>query len=228
MRFQRFARVVLMLIARLVLRLEVSGLERVPRTGRLIIMMNHLSWLDPILTTILIPRDIAIMSKIENFQIPVAGLLVKWFGSFPVRRGEADLSAVRQSVAVLEQDRALLMAPEGTRSRSRTLQQAHAGMALVATRANAPILPVALSGVEHFNHNIKRLRRTPVRVAIGEPFLMIPKPGQPPRAQHEQMTQEAMYRLAALLPPAYRGVYSDLSRATTEVTRPYVPSEQVS
>ncbi len=221
--FQRFAKLVLRLVMRMLLRVRVSGLEHLPRSGRLIVMMNHIHTLDPILVTAVLPRDITIMSKIENLRLPLLGWIVKWYGSFPIRRGEADLQAMRRALQVLERDGALLMAPEGTRSRSGGLQAAHDGMALVAVRTKAPILPVAICGDEAFDRNLKRLRRTPVQITIGEPFILANREGRPDRAQLRQMTREAMYRLSTLLPPPYRGVYADLSQATAELIRPYRP-----
>ena len=216
MRFQHFANWLLRLLFRFTLKLEVTGLEHVPRSGRLIVMMNHTHALDPMLTTALLRRDMRIMSKIENLRLPLLGLIVKWYGSFPIRRGEADLRALKRAIEVLEQEHALLMAPEGHRSEQAALQPAHDGMTLVATRAHAPILPVAISGAERYFPNLKRLRRTPVRVTIGEPFVFVHDGARPSRAEITQMTEEAMYRLASMLPEPYRGVYSDLSQATSE------------
>lgn len=206
--FQRFARRVLKALFRALLRLTVVGIENVPRQGRLIVIMNHLSFLDPILVSALMPRDIAIMSKIENFQIPVLGKVVEWYGSFPVRRGELDMAAIRTSVQVLEGELALLLAPEGTRSKTGGLQTAFDGMAMIATRAHTPVLPVAMTGNESFPSQLKRLRRTQVTVRIGEPFVFQSQGTAKRREELARMTQEAMVRLAALLPESYRGEYA--------------------
>ena len=213
MRFQRFAKVVLRLLSRLLLRMEISGLEHVPLRGRLIIMMNHVHFLDPFVVSAFIPRDMGIMSKVENF-VPVLGYLVKWYGSFPVRRGEFDMAAIRSSLACLEAERGLLLAPEGTRSRTGGLQQAFDGLALVATRADAPILPVAIYGHERFLDNLGRLRRTAFHMVIGQPFQLVsPQTAErgngQRRAQLQQMTRAAMYELARWLPESYRGIYAD-------------------
>jgi len=223
LRFQRFARVVLRLVVRVLMKCRLTGLHHVPRSGRLIVMMNHIHGLDPILVTISLPRDINIMSKIENLQTPVLGPLTKWFGGFPIRRHKLDLEAIRKSIEVLEREEALLMAPEGTRTRTGGLQRAYDGMALLATRTNSPILPVAISGNETLLHNLKRLRRTPLQVTVGEPFIFALNDQRRYREQLSQMTDEAMYRLAALLPAAYRGVYADLSKATMVYSRLYRP-----
>jgi 1-acyl-sn-glycerol-3-phosphate acyltransferase len=220
MRFQRFARGVFRALFGILLKCQVTGLENVPRQGPLIVVMNHINFLDPILVSVVIPRDIAIMSKVENMEAPILGTLADWYGAFPVRRGEVDLSAVRNSLRALQGGKALLLAPEGTRSQTARLQKGQDGTALIAFRAKAPLLPVALSGNEGFAENVKRLRRTPTQIAIGEPFLLTYPGKRPSREELSHMTDEIMYRIAALLPPAYRGQFSDLSQTTARYARP--------
>jgi len=80
---------------------------------------------------------------------------------------------------------------------------------------------MAISGSERFWKELARLRRTKTKIVVGEPFVLVPREDRATREQLSEMTTEAMYRLAALLPPQYRGVYSDLSAAREEQTRPY-------
>lgn len=221
--FRRLADFVLGIVARLLFRLEIEGADNVPADGPFLAMMNHIYFIDPVLVGVLAPRLIIIMSKIENYSNLLLRPFLHLYGCFPVRRGELDMRAIRTSLRVLGQGYGLLMAPEGTRSPTKTLQEAHDGMTLLALRSNAPIVPVALSGQEHLGHNLTRLRRTPLRVVFGEPFCFRPVPGIRHREQMRRMTAEAMYRLAALLPPGYRGVYSDLENATSQFIVAYQP-----
>ena len=221
--FRRFVNLVLRILYGTLLRVEVTGSENVPAKGPFIAMINHIYFFDPVLLTALAPRFIVIMSKIENLKIPVGGWLLKLYGSFPVRRGEIDRQAIRTSLDVLRQGHGLMMAPEGTRSRAGSLQQGRVGMSWLALRSNAPIVPVAISGQEHLTRNLKRLRRTPVRLVFGKPFCLHPQEGMRPGEQRRRMTTEAMYRLAALLPPEYRGVYSNLEKASSDFLVPYEP-----
>ncbi|NLS78360.1 MAG: 1-acyl-sn-glycerol-3-phosphate acyltransferase [Chloroflexi bacterium] len=228
MRFQRFAKSVFRALCRVLLRLDITGLQHVPPQGRLLIMMNHVHFLDPIVVSAFIRRDMGIMSKIENF-LPVLGYLVKWYGSFPVRRGEFDLAAIRASLAYLESERGLLMAPEGTRSKTGGLQPGLDGLALLAIRGDAPILPVAIHGHEAFLDNLKRLRRTPFHMTIGQPFrLILPEGAENGNGQRrvhlQRSTQAAMYELARHLPEAYRGVYADLENAPQGYIQRIAPS----
>jgi 1-acyl-sn-glycerol-3-phosphate acyltransferase len=219
--FHRFANWVLNILFHIAFRLEIVGAGNVPRQGAFIAMMNHIYFVDPVLVGVLAPRHIVIMSKIENYRNPVLALVMKLYGCFPVHRGELDLAAIRTSLQVLEGGDGLLMAPEGTRSKTRTLQEGRNGMAWLALRSNSPIVPVALSGQEYLGHNLMRLRRTPLRVVFGEPFLFRPLEGVSQRQQLHAMTDEAMYRLAALLPPSYRGVYGDLQKAISRHLAPF-------
>jgi 1-acyl-sn-glycerol-3-phosphate acyltransferase len=200
---------------------EVVGLENVPRKGPLIVAINHMNFLDPVMATVFIPRDIVSMAKAELFGSPVVGLVFRLYGAFPVRRGEIDRTALRKAMAALKEEKALLMAPEGTRGGDWRLMKARDGVAYVALQASVPILPVAISGSERFWKELARLRRTKTRVVVGEPFVLLPREGRVSREQLGEMTTEAMYRLAALLPPEYRGIYGDLETATEEHIRPY-------
>lgn len=222
MRFQRFARAVLGALLNALLDWEIIGLENMPADGPLIVIMNHIHFLDPILVSVGLPRDIAIMSKVENLRAPVLGPLARWYGSFPVHRGQLDLSAMRSSLQALERGYALLLAPEGTRSKSKRLQPGQDGTAFVATRSGAPLLPVGLYGNENFLSNLKRFRRTPCTMVIGKPFVFELNGHRPRREALSAMTREAMYQIADLLPPSYRGQFAD-SPDGFQYTKPYMP-----
>jgi len=221
MLFHRFAKLILRGLMAILLDYEVVGLENVPRKGPLIVAINHMNFLDPVIATVFIPRDIVSMAKAELFGSPVVGLVFRLYGAFPVRRGEIDRTALRKAMAALQEEKALLMAPEGTRGGDWRLMKARDGVAYVALQASVPILPVAISGSERFWKELARLRRTKTRVVVGEPFVLVPKEGKVTREQLGEMTTQAMYRLAALLPPEYRGIYGDLETATEEHIRPY-------
>jgi 1-acyl-sn-glycerol-3-phosphate acyltransferase len=198
----------------LLLRLKVEGLENVPAQGAVILMINHIHFLDPFVVVASMPRQVTGMSKVENFSIPFWGLIFKLYGAIPVRRGQMDRQALRRALDVLEGDAMLLIAPEGTRSPQRALQPAHHGLAYIAHRGNATVVPVAVTGTPRFGHNLKRLRRTPVQVRLGRPFHLHTDSRRLERETLSAMTTEAMYQLAALLPPDHRGCYADLEQAT--------------
>jgi 1-acyl-sn-glycerol-3-phosphate acyltransferase len=195
---------------------EVEGQENMPRTGPVLLLMTHTNFLDPALACTLIPRVVIPMGKVELFAIPVFGRLLRWYGAFPVRRGEVDLQAFRSSFAVLEEGHVLLIAPEGTRSGHGRLQQGKHGTAYIATRMNVPLVPMAIMGGEHFHSHLAQLRRTPIRVSLGRAFRLRTSAKVIHRAVIHQMTEELMYQMARLVPAELRGVYSDLSKATED------------
>jgi 1-acyl-sn-glycerol-3-phosphate acyltransferase len=201
---------------RLLVKVDVRGLEHIPPGGPTILMMNHSGALDPfVMLGAVRPRFVVPMSKIENFRIPVIGLLMRLWGAYPVRRAEVDRAALQNTVDLLKRGNLVLMAPEGTRQPA--LIEGKDGMTYVAIKADAVIVPVGLDGTREFMHNLKRLRRAPITMNFGPAFRF--RTGgreRIPRDEMHHMTQEAMYQLAKLVPPARRGVYSDLSKATTE------------
>jgi 1-acyl-sn-glycerol-3-phosphate acyltransferase len=137
------------LLIRLILavyaRVEVVGAENVPRRGGLIIVSNHLNNADPGVVGAFMRRRVTFMAKDEMFHWPIMGLYFRLIGAFPVRRFEADLKALRRAVQVVRRGHALVMFPEGTRSKTGSMCQGHPGTALVALRTGAPILPVAVN-----------------------------------------------------------------------------------
>jgi len=211
---RRFFNWWLRLAYRLLLRLTVDGIENVPLDGPVILIINHINFLDPFVVAASMPRQITAMSKIENFSIPILGWIFKLYGAIPVHRGEADRTALKKALEVLRSETMLLIAPEGTRSPHLALQKPHDGLAYIAYRSHAAIAPVAITGTPAFSHNIKRLRRTPVNLRVGKPFFLRSDAKRLERKAMPEMTNEAMYQLASLLPPQHRGLYADLSKAT--------------
>lgn len=204
---------------RIILRVEIRGLDLVPRQGPLIIAISHSSFLDPLLAGAYIPRDVIPMAKIEAFGWPVIGWIVKWYGAFPVRRGEVDLNAFKTALQILQSGGAIVIAPEGHRSETGALQRGREGAIMLSLRTGAPILPVAVWGGKPLWKNLTRVRRTEMKFYIGEPVLPALMDTKPTRGQMAEMADELMVRIAAMMPPEVRGYYSDLSRVTTKYLR---------
>ena len=221
MTFQRFANMVLRFLMTLLLDYEVEGLENIPEEGPLIAVQNHMISIDTVIGAAFVHRQIMGMSKVENYSNPIVAFFFKLYGTFPVRRGEVDRQALRTSLRILKEEKVLMAAPEGTRSRTSSLQKGKDGLSYIAVKSGAPIIPLAIWGQEVFWQQLRRLRRTKVTVAFGKPFLLDPGEGKLTREDLTQMTHEMMYRIAALLPAKYRGYYSDLSEATEKYVRPY-------
>jgi 1-acyl-sn-glycerol-3-phosphate acyltransferase len=150
---------------------RVSGLENVPRDGPLIVAPNHVSTLDPPVIACSINRRISFMAKEELFRSRLFGGLIRSLGSFPVRRGEADTEAIKLAIRLLGEGHAVLIFPEGTRGDGSTMLPVNRGVAMLAKRSGAPVLPVGIAGT---HRKMPKGRGFPrfvgVRVRFGEPF----------------------------------------------------------
>ena len=198
-------------------RRQVMGLEKVPLKGPLILASNHLSVADPSILTAIMPRRIVWMTKRELFDIPLYGIVYHLFGAIPVRRFEADLGALRRAQETLRRGLALGMFPEGTRSLTGGLSKGYPGTALIALRTGAPILPIAFWGTEKITLPRAFFQRTPAWLAFGDPFYL-PQAERLTTPVVEEGTELIMTKIAELLPPQYRGVYSDTvaAKASTQ------------
>jgi 1-acyl-sn-glycerol-3-phosphate acyltransferase len=202
-------------ISRIICQVDDSQLSYIPASGPLLLVTNHINFLDaPLLYTHLQPRPVTGFVKSETWENPAMALLFTLWEGIPLRRGEADLNAIRLGLKALGEGKILAVAPEGTRSGSGKLGPGHPGVVLMALQSQAPILPVAYYGGEKFRANLARLRRTPFRIEVGSPFKLRLPTGKTNKDIRRQMTDEIMYQLAALLPPEYRGVYSNFAQAS--------------
>jgi 1-acyl-sn-glycerol-3-phosphate acyltransferase len=196
-------------------RIEVRGLENVPPDGPLVIASNHLNDADPGIICTRIRRPIAFMAKIELFRVPLLAQFLRSFGSFPVRRGEADISTLRMANENLKLGRAVCIFPEGTREGfAEKLTEALPGAAIVALRNDVPILPIAISGSGRLQIPgmfLRVDRRLKVSLTIGEPF-HLEKPARLNAEAAREGTRQIMERIATLLPPENRGYYGYVTK----------------
>jgi 1-acyl-sn-glycerol-3-phosphate acyltransferase len=208
-------------LVRILCRIDDAELARVPEQGPLIIILNHINFLEvPIMYTHLQPRSLTGFVKAETKNNPFLGpLLFALWGGIPIQRGEADMTALRQALQVLEDGGILAVAPEGTRSGHGCLQRGRPGIAFLASRSGAPVLPAVTYGGEFFWSNLRRLRRTDFRIVVGQPFYLDTQAARVTRHIRQQMADEIMYQMAALLPPTHRGIYSNLEAATETYLR---------
>jgi 1-acyl-sn-glycerol-3-phosphate acyltransferase len=195
---------------------HAEGLENIPAQGPAILMINHIAFVDPFVVLHVAPRNIVPLAKIEVYNYPIVGIFPKLWEVIPVRREEVDRRAIQQTLEVLRAGEIVLVAPEGTRGPA--LKQGKEGVAYLASRSGAPIVPVAITGSVGFPAvRFSAPWRGPgALVRFGRPFRYRPEYRQAGREHLRQMTDEALYVLAAMLPPERRGVYADLSQATHE------------
>ena len=203
-------------------RIDDTQLQKVPQHGPLIVITNHINLVEaPVLYTRLQPRTITGFVAAYRWQSPFFRWLLNSTNAIPLRRGTADMSAIRLALKRLKQGAILTIAPEGTRSEHGRLQRGHAGTVLLALHSGAPLLPVVCYGNERFSQNLRRLRRTDIHLAVGEPFHLDARAERVTRRIRQEMSETVMYQLATLLPPEYRGLYADLERANDKYIRLY-------
>ena len=201
-------------------KVDVVGLQNVPRQGCTCLMINHVSYLDPIVVTVSIPfRHTVSLSKVENFSIPVAGWFLRQWGHYPIHRGEYDRKALMQTIELLKSGQLVLMAPEGTRH-PEGMQRAKEGLAYVAARADAVIVPAAICGAEDWRRRLNGFRRAYAKVVFGKPFRFRVEGRQRiPRTELSIMINQAMHQLALTIPDEYaylRGYYRDIENARAD------------
>jgi len=195
------------LLTHLVCRYHVSGREYVPLSGPLLVAATHLSWYDPIILALVLPRRVWFFAKMEVFRWPIVGWLCWLTGQIPVHRGEGDRAALEKALAYLREGRALIVFPEGTVERQEQMIAAHTGMAMLAVRTSATILPVGHTGTRR----ILRSRRSwfpRVTIHVGEPLVPVMPEGVAHKVGLQMITQDVMMRIAGMLPPERRGVYT--------------------
>jgi 1-acyl-sn-glycerol-3-phosphate acyltransferase len=201
---------------------HVEGLENIPTEGPAILMINHIAFIDPIVVMHVIPRrNIVPMAKIEAYNYPI-GIFPRLYGVIPVRREEVDRRAIQLAFEVLRAGELILVAPEAHRHPE--LQRGKEGIAYLSSRSGAPIIPVAIDQTIGFPtlRFSKRWSGPGASIHFGRPFHFQADLKRANRDQLRQMTEEAMYILAKMLPEYRRGVYSDLSLATQD-TIEYLP-----
>jgi 1-acyl-sn-glycerol-3-phosphate acyltransferase len=190
-------------------------MENIPRKGNFILATNHLGRLDTAVLLYAFDREDIIMPVAEKYKNhPIFGMLGRSVNAIWLNRFEADYSAMREILKRMEQGGMMVIAPEGTRSKTEALQEGKPGVAFLASRSGYPVLPVALAGTEDraVLENLKHFRRTHIAGWAGKPFHIEIPNGKGREQAIREATDEIMCRIAALLPEKYRGVYADHPR----------------
>ena len=193
-------------------RWEVKGREAVPPRGRLLVVANHQSNADPPVLVGSLQRRVRLVAKRGLFRGPIAAAILRACGVYPLDREGRDTRALLWILRALEQEQAVAIFPEGTRSPHGMRHAATWGAAFVALKAHAPILPIGITGTER----IPAMWRIPfpfchLKVNIGQPFSLPATEGKLDHAILGSLTEMIMLRIAALLPEEYRGVYGQVT-----------------
>lgn len=186
-------------LMRLLFRLEVRGVEHVPRTGPVLLVSNHSSLLDPPLVGGASPRKLCFLAKAELFRVPVFGRLIRALNSRPVRREGSDARALKDALRVLEEGQALLIFPEGTRGAEGVLREGKPGAGMLAVMSGAPVVPVYVRGSGRaLPRGAVLPRPTRVRVSFGPALTFKPPPAESRKEHYRTATAEMMRAIAQL------------------------------
>ena len=197
----------------LLTRLESEGLDNVPAKGGAILAANHLSRVDsPLLFALIERKDVTGLVADKYQKNLLLRPLIEAVGGIWINREQADFQALRAARDFLQKGGLLGIAPEGTRSRTGALRQAKTGVAYLASKADVPIVPVAIWGTEKTFKELKAFRRARIKVHVGEPFMLPPLDRSNRSGSLQRNTDELVCRIAVLLPIEYRGVYADHPR----------------
>lgn len=158
------ARVFVKLFFFLFYRVKIIGLDNVPKEGAAILCANHVGEMDMFFIGYKVKRLVRYMAKSELFKIPILSPLIKFLGAFPVKRGKADVEAIKTALRLLDEGHIVGIFPEGTRLKNKKGKtvKAKPGAALLAQKSGAPILPVAVEG--------KYRPFSKIKIVFGKPF----------------------------------------------------------
>ena len=179
--FYKISRVIYRFLARIFYRIELDGIENVPKRGKLILCANHRTNMDPFFLMAFFPRQPFFMGKVEAFKNPFTAYLLKCLGVFPVSRGTGDEKAIARALEILKEDKVLAMFLEGTRVKNGLRVTAKKGAGFISTYTDAPVIPVLLIG------DFKLF--TKVKCIIGEPIYN-------GKAEYGVLNKEDYYRIS--------------------------------
>lgn len=206
---------------------RVTGIERVPRSGALLVCANHTSTVDPPLVPAFLPRsDTWSMGKAEYFRSRVMGWLFTQYHAFPVVRHTPDRRALRRATEILRSGGALVLYPEGTRVVTGGMRQAEPGAGFIARTSGAPVLPVGLVGTRDcFPKGARWPRRVQVEMRFGSPIRIHDRRPDGRRVGNQEAADAIMVAIAELLPEPMRGAYADLDAHREGLRGVWEPAE---
>lgn len=209
----RIIRAVASLVLSLQMRLEITGIERVPPTGPILFVSNHLGITDQLAIGVRLPHELRILAKAEMFEWPILGWLARQSGVVPIRRGEADREAMRTTRDLLRGGAWVLVFPEGTfvdPDAPLGMVPVKTGAAWLAWHTGALVVPVGITGTEIVwspGRGWRLWQRPPVHVTFGEPYMPVWPAQVAQKVAWRTAADEMAARIAALVPEGYRGAY---------------------
>ena len=192
---------------RLLTNLHIEGKENIPSHSGYLLTINHLSLYDPPLAlSFWSYSPEALGAEKTMYNNGIIGIIMRWYGTFPVKRDGDDRAALRTALKVLQNDLPLLIAPEGTRHPEGLRDPQH-GASFLAMKTGVPLVPVAISGTADIFSTLRKGRKQKVEMIIGKPYHLPKLSGTPRRDALRIHTEYIMQRIADLLPERHRGIY---------------------
>jgi len=144
----------------------------VPARGPVLFVSNHQSFFDPVLVGYGLDREVDYMARDTLFENAIFSKLIRSLNAFPVKRGEADMAAIKETMRRLKEERAVLMFPEGTRTEDGRIREFKPGLGLLAKKTKVPVVPVVIDGAFEAWPRKSPFPRPliPIHVSYGEPF----------------------------------------------------------
>lgn len=181
-------------------RITYTGHSNIPVSGPVIVASNHISFWDPPVIGCGISRPIHFMAKEELFTFPIFSWVITKLKAFPVKRGTADRGAIRTALSLLEQGEIIGLFPEGTRSKTGLLGKAEPGLALIAAKSGAVIIPAALVGTDKIFRGGGFFPK--IEVKFGKPIIV--EQGVTNKESLDKLTKQMMSEIAALIGGEYQ------------------------
>jgi 1-acyl-sn-glycerol-3-phosphate acyltransferase len=212
---RKFLRGLIRFVFNAIARFEIRGYENVPQSGAFVLAVNHIGILDIAMFHYVFDRYDMFIPVGEKWEkTGWVRWLARYLNFLFVDRFNPDLKALRKMIALMDAGNSLVIAPEGTRSKTGALIEGKPGVAYLAARSGFPVVPVAITGTEDrvIFGNLKRFRKSSITLSAGKPFQIPPLPRENREEALKTYTDEIMCQIAALLPERYRGVYSEHPR----------------
>jgi 1-acyl-sn-glycerol-3-phosphate acyltransferase len=200
---------------RLFYRIRVEGREHIPKHGGAILASNHISFCDSFVLPLVVPRRVTYIAKAEYFDNWKVAWFFKANGHVPVRRGEgADWKNAMDAAAQIVEAGVLFgIYPEGTRSKDGRLHRGHTGVAMLALRTGAPVVPIGFIGTDKAQPVGAKMMRPFKRVTIriGPPLDFSAQAGQPAGQRAlRAMTDTVMAEIQRLSGQEYTARYAPM------------------
>ena len=192
----KFAQTLCRISTTLLFDLKVFGEKNVPPTGGVLLVSNHQSFLDPVLVGVRLERPLSYLARSGLFDNFLLAIVIRWLNAYPVRQGAADVGAVKETIARLQEGHALNIFPEGSRTEDGNLLPLEKGVGLVVRRAKVPVVPVIIDGSFHAWPKGRKIFRTgKIRLLYGKPMDLSSMKGEQIVATIDKTFHEMFARL---------------------------------